>query len=149
MLVLDYLGLTPTTTTDSTTEFITGSFTELSNGSRGSEDAPTNSTTTTTNVSRTWSRRSDVSNTGFIRTNLSFQSSKISSVEQESMERRRTLAKAALAGIPYVSKEQLNLRYKCLQSFFSVSVFSTAVSRNVIELVIEHTKRLKIGLKLD
>ena len=65
------------------------------------------------------------------------------------MERRRTLAKAALAGIPYVSKEQLNLRYKCLQSFFSVSVFSTAVSRNVIELVIEHTKRLKIGLKLD
>ena len=35
------------------------------------------------------------------------------------------------------------------RSFFIVSVFSTAVSRNVIELVIEHTKRLKIGLKLD
>ena len=43
-----------------------------------------------------------------MKTNLSVQSSKISSVEQASIERRRTLAKAALAGIPYVSKEQLN-----------------------------------------
>lgn len=106
MLVLEYLGLSPTTTTDS--EFITSSFTDMSNGSRGSEDAPSNSTTTTTNVSRAWSRpRSDISN-NLMKTNLSFQSSKMSSVEQESLDRRRTFAKAALAGIPYVSKEQLN-----------------------------------------
>ncbi|CAB4030972.1 leucine-rich repeat and guanylate kinase domain-containing -like [Paramuricea clavata] len=107
MLVLDYLGLSPTATTDS--EFITNSFTDLSSGSRGSE-CPRGSevSTVTTTASRAWSRpRSDISN-GFVKTNLSFQSSKISSVEQASMERRRTLAKAALAGIPYVSKEQLN-----------------------------------------
>lgn len=108
MLVLDYLGLTPTTTTDS--EFITDSFTDISNGSRGPEDAPTDSSTTTTDVSRNWSRRSDISNS-FMKANPSFQSSKISSVEQESLDRRRTLAKAALAGIPFVSLEQLdNLR---------------------------------------
>jgi hypothetical protein len=108
MLVLDYLGLSPTATTDS--EFITNSFTDLSSGSRGSEVCPRGSevSTVTTTASRAWSRpRSDISN-GFVKTNLSFHSSKISSVEQASMERRRTLAKAALAGIPYVSKEQLN-----------------------------------------
>ncbi|XP_028414468.1 leucine-rich repeat and guanylate kinase domain-containing protein-like isoform X2 [Dendronephthya gigantea] len=108
MLVLDYLGLSPTATTDS--EFITNSFTDMSSGSRGSEECPRGSevSTATTTASRVWSRpRSDISNS-FARTNLSFQSSKISSVEQASVERRRTLAKAALAGIPYVSKEQLN-----------------------------------------
>ena len=104
MLVLDYLGLSPTATTDS--EFITNSFTDISSGS---EECPRGSevSTATTTASRAWSRpRSDIS-TSFMKTNLSFQSSKISSVEEASMERRRTLAKAALAGIPYVSKEQL------------------------------------------
>ena len=108
MLVLDYLGLSPTATTDS--EFITNSFTDLSSGSRGSEECPRGSeiSTATTTASRAWSRpRSDISNS-FMKTNMSMQSSKISSVEQASIERRRTLAKAALAGIPYVSKEQLN-----------------------------------------
>jgi hypothetical protein len=108
MLVLDYLGLSPTATTDS--EFIMNSYTDISSGSRESEECPRGSeiSTATTTASQAWSRpRSDISNR-LVKTNLSFQSSKISSVEQASMERRRTLAKAALAGIPYVSKEQLN-----------------------------------------
>ena len=112
MLVLDYLGLSSTATTDS--EFITSSFTDMSSGSRGSEKCPRGSeaSTATTTASQVWSRpRSDISNS-FTKTNLSFHSSKISSVEQASVERRRILAKAALAGIPYVSKEQLiNLGY--------------------------------------
>lgn len=108
MLVLDYLGLSPTGTTES--EFIAYSYTDISSASRGSEECPKGSdgSTVTTTASRAWSRpRSDVSN-GLVKTNLSVQSSKISSLEKASMERRRTLAKAALAGIPYVSKEQLN-----------------------------------------
>ncbi|XP_046841604.1 uncharacterized protein LOC124435683 [Xenia sp. Carnegie-2017] len=105
MLVLDYLGFSPTTTTNSyyvgTAEILCSTATS-ENYSNDSEDS------TVTTSSRAWSRPKSNISTNFVRSNISFQSSEVSSLELASLKRRRALAKAALVGIPYISKEHLS-----------------------------------------
>lgn len=105
MLVLDYLGFSPTATTNSyyvgTAEILCSTATS-ENYSKDSEDS------TVTTSSRAWSRPKSNISTNFVRRNISFQSSEVSSLELASLKRRRALAKAALVGIPYISKEHLS-----------------------------------------
>ncbi|XP_032242021.1 leucine-rich repeat and guanylate kinase domain-containing protein [Nematostella vectensis] len=127
-LIMEYLGMSPPTTTD--TDMYSTSDTSFdteddSVGRAGPKSGTTNTTSMTINMAaRTWSRRSHTSSTA-----KRASAPEKTPVEERSHVRRQILAKAAVAGVQVLSLDQLDPRHTASAGFTGGSSNVNGVKR--------------------